>query len=39
MKLGKLAIVAVAAILASGCSGGTGDQDALVCKVGADLIK
>lgn len=22
-----------------GCSGGTGDQDALICKVGADLIK
>ena len=22
-----------------GCSGGTGDQDALVCKVGVDLIK
>lgn len=24
---------------AIGCSGGTGEQDALVCKVGADLIK
>ena len=24
---------------ASGCSGGTGDQDAAVCKVGADTIK
>jgi glc operon protein GlcG len=24
---------------AIGCSGGTGDQDALICKVGADLIK
>jgi len=24
---------------AIGCSGGTGDQDAAVCKVGADLIK
>jgi len=24
---------------AIGCSGGTGDQDALVCKVGADLVK
>jgi glc operon protein GlcG len=24
---------------AIGCSGGTGDQDALVCKVGADMIK
>jgi uncharacterized protein GlcG (DUF336 family) len=23
---------------AMGCSGGTGDQDALVCKVGADLV-
>ncbi len=22
-----------------GCSGGTGDQDALICKVGADLVK
>ena len=22
-----------------GCSGGTGDQDALICKVGAELIK
>jgi|SRR5262245_45312199 len=22
-----------------GCSGGTGDQDALICKVGADMIK
>ena len=22
-----------------GCSGGTGDQDAAICKVGADLIK
>jgi uncharacterized protein GlcG (DUF336 family) len=22
-----------------GCSGGTGDQDAVICKVGADLIK
>ena len=22
-----------------GCSGGTGDQDALICKVGADLMK
>src|SRR5476651_300136 len=24
---------------AVGCSGGTGDQDALICKVGADLMK
>jgi uncharacterized protein GlcG (DUF336 family) len=24
---------------AVGCSGGTGDQDALICKVGADLVK
>ena len=24
---------------AVGCSGGTGDQDALVCKVGADLMR
>jgi len=24
---------------AIGCSGGTGDQDALICKVGAELIK
>jgi uncharacterized protein GlcG (DUF336 family) len=24
---------------AIGCSGGTGDQDALICKAGADLIK
>jgi glc operon protein GlcG len=24
---------------AIGCSGGTGDQDAAICKVGADLIK
>jgi len=24
---------------AIGCSGGTGDQDALICKVGADLVK
>ena len=24
---------------AIGCSGGTGDQDALICKVGADTIK
>jgi uncharacterized protein GlcG (DUF336 family) len=24
---------------AIGCSGGTGDQDALICKVGADMIK
>jgi glc operon protein GlcG len=24
---------------AVGCSGGTGDQDALICKVGADMIK
>ena len=24
---------------AIGCSGGTGDQDALICKVGADSIK
>ena len=24
---------------AIGCSGGTGDQDALICKVGADLMK
>lgn len=24
---------------AVGCSGGTGDQDALVCKVGADTVK
>ena len=24
---------------AIGCSGGTGDQDALICKIGADLIK
>ena len=24
---------------AVGCSGGTGDQDAFVCKVGADVIK
>jgi glc operon protein GlcG len=24
---------------AIGCSGGTGDQDAVICKVGADLIK
>ena len=22
-----------------GCSGGTGDQDAVICKVGADLVK
>jgi glc operon protein GlcG len=22
-----------------GCSGGTGDQDALICKIGADLVK
>jgi glc operon protein GlcG len=22
-----------------GCSGATGDQDALICKVGADLVK
>lgn len=24
---------------AMGCSGGTGDQDAVICKVGADLVK
>jgi glc operon protein GlcG len=24
---------------AIGCSGGTGDQDALICKTGADLVK
>ena len=24
---------------AIGCSGGTGDQDALICKVGGDMIK
>jgi len=24
---------------AIGCSGGTGDQDALICKMGADLVK
>jgi glc operon protein GlcG len=24
---------------AIGCSGGTGDQDALICKIGADMIK
>ncbi len=24
---------------AIGCSGGTGDQDALICKVGTDLVK
>lgn len=24
---------------AVGCSGGTGDQDALICKVGADIVK
>jgi len=24
---------------AVGCSGGTGDQDALICKIGADLVK
>ena len=24
---------------AIGCSGGTGDQDAVICKVGADLLK
>ena len=24
---------------AIGCSGGTGDQDALICKVGADMVK
>jgi uncharacterized protein GlcG (DUF336 family) len=24
---------------AIGCSGGTGDQDALICKIGADLVK
>jgi glc operon protein GlcG len=24
---------------AIGCSGGTGDQDALICKVGADIVK
>jgi uncharacterized protein GlcG (DUF336 family) len=24
---------------AIGCSGGTGDQDAAICKVGADLVK
>ena len=24
---------------AIGCSGGTGDQDAAACKVGADLVK
>ena len=24
---------------AIGCSGGTGDQDALICKAGADMIK
>jgi uncharacterized protein GlcG (DUF336 family) len=24
---------------AIGCSGGTGDQDALICKVGADVVK
>ena len=24
---------------AIGCSGGTGDQDALICKVGAELVK
>ena len=24
---------------AVGCSGGTGDQDALICKVGAELVK
>jgi glc operon protein GlcG len=24
---------------AIGCSGGTGDQDAVICKVGADLVK
>jgi uncharacterized protein GlcG (DUF336 family) len=24
---------------AVGCSGGTGDQDAAICKVGADLVK
>ena len=24
---------------AIGCSGGTGDQDAAICKMGADLMK
>ena len=24
---------------AVGCSGGTGDQDALICKVGAEIVK
>jgi uncharacterized protein GlcG (DUF336 family) len=24
---------------AIGCSGGTGDQDAVICKAGADLVK
>ncbi|MGH6743173.1 MAG: hypothetical protein ACREDY_29805 [Bradyrhizobium sp.] len=24
---------------AAGCSGGTGDQDAAVCKVGAEVVK
>jgi glc operon protein GlcG len=24
---------------AVGCSGGTGDQDALICKAGADIVK
>jgi glc operon protein GlcG len=24
---------------AIGCSGGTGDQDAVICKIGADLVK
>nr|WP_299812261.1 hypothetical protein [Tardiphaga sp.] len=24
---------------AIGCSGGTGDQDSLICKVGADTVK
>jgi uncharacterized protein GlcG (DUF336 family) len=24
---------------AVGCSGGTGDQDAAICKVGADIVK
>jgi uncharacterized protein GlcG (DUF336 family) len=24
---------------AIGCSGGTGDQDAVICKVGADMVK
>jgi len=24
---------------AVGCSGGTGDQDAAICKVGAEVVK